>query len=121
MTVQNISAVTLGVRDMARSVVFYRDKVELEMLYGGEDAGFTSFKVGDAFLNLIATDQPLTWWGRTIFHVDDVDRMHAKLVNAGLDADTDPADAPWGERYFHITDPDGHELSFARFLDGSGH
>ncbi|MEC8370717.1 MAG: VOC family protein, partial [Pseudomonadota bacterium] len=22
-----------------------------------------------------------------------------------------------GERYFHITDPDGHELSFARPLD----
>ncbi|MGH8701888.1 MAG: VOC family protein, partial [Burkholderiales bacterium] len=27
-----------------------------------------------------------------------------------------PADAPWGERYFHISDPDGHELSFARPL-----
>ena len=25
-----------------------------------------------------------------------------------------PRDAKWGERYFHITDPDGHELSFAR-------
>jgi uncharacterized glyoxalase superfamily protein PhnB len=27
-----------------------------------------------------------------------------------------PSDAPWGERYFHIRDPDGHELSFARRL-----
>ncbi|MEC7657646.1 MAG: VOC family protein, partial [Pseudomonadota bacterium] len=26
-------------------------------------------------------------------------------------------DASWGERYFHITDPDGHELSFAHPLD----
>jgi uncharacterized glyoxalase superfamily protein PhnB len=25
-----------------------------------------------------------------------------------------PRDAPWGERYFHMRDPDGHELSFAR-------
>jgi hypothetical protein len=24
--------------------------------------------------------------------------------------------APWGERCFHIHDPDGHELSFARPL-----
>jgi uncharacterized glyoxalase superfamily protein PhnB len=24
-----------------------------------------------------------------------------------------PHDAEWGERYFHVTDPDGHELSFA--------
>jgi uncharacterized glyoxalase superfamily protein PhnB len=24
-----------------------------------------------------------------------------------------PRDAEWGERFFHLTDPDGHELSFA--------
>lgn len=24
--------------------------------------------------------------------------------------------AAWGERFFHITDPDGHELSFAELL-----
>jgi uncharacterized glyoxalase superfamily protein PhnB len=27
-----------------------------------------------------------------------------------------PTDAPWGERYFHLRDPDGHELSFAKLL-----
>ena len=36
---------------------------------------------------------------------------------AGLAPMTEPADAPWGERYFHVRDPDGHELSFARPLD----
>jgi hypothetical protein len=25
-----------------------------------------------------------------------------------------PRDAEWGERYFHLHDPDGHELSFAQ-------
>ena len=25
-----------------------------------------------------------------------------------------PRDAAWGERYFHLHDPDGHELSFAQ-------
>lgn len=119
--VQSISAVTLGVNDMARSVLFYRDGVGLEMLYGGECAGFTSFRVGDGYLNLVLTDKSLAWWGRTIFYVDDVDRMHFRLTEAGLVADTEPADAPWRERYFHVTDPDGHELSFARPLDGSGH
>ena len=34
----------------------------------------------------------------------------------GLKPDFTPCDAEWGERYFHITDPDGHELSFARAL-----
>ena len=34
LNVQSISAVTLAVADMARSVDFYRDKVGLEIIYG---------------------------------------------------------------------------------------
>ena len=116
MTVQSISAITLAVRDMARSVVFYRDRVGLTLLYGGEAAGFTSFRVGAGYLNLTLETAPIAWWGRAIFYVDDVDALYHKLVRLGLATDTAPADAPWGERYFHIKDPDGHELSFARRL-----
>ena len=36
---------------------------------------------------------------------------------AGYSTDGEPENASWGERYFHITDLDGHELSFARMLD----
>jgi catechol 2,3-dioxygenase-like lactoylglutathione lyase family enzyme len=73
-------------------------------------------------LNLIArpADRPRSWWGRVIFHLSDVDAFHARAVAAGLEPDTAPADAPWGERFFHLTDPDGHELSFARPLSGAG-
>ena len=39
------------------------------------------------------------------------------VINAGLEPSFAPADAPWGERYFHIKDPDGHELSFAKPID----
>ena len=59
-------------------------------------------------------------WGRAIFWVDDVDALHARAVAAGLTPAMAPADAPWGERYFHILDPDGHELSFARPLPAHG-
>jgi uncharacterized glyoxalase superfamily protein PhnB len=31
-----------------------------------------------------------------------------------------PRDAEWGERFFHLVDPDGHELSFARPLHLGG-
>jgi uncharacterized glyoxalase superfamily protein PhnB len=51
--------------------------------------------------------------GRLIFHVSDVDRFWAYLMEKGFHPDT-PHDASWGERYFHMPDPDGHELSFAR-------
>ena len=39
--------------------------------------------------------------------------LHASVVAAGYRPDTAPQDAEWGERFFHLTDPDGHELSFA--------
>ena len=117
MTIQRISAVTLAAHDMAQLVEFYQHHVGLRLLYGGSNASFTSFAVGDGYLNLVlASDREWSWWGRVIFHVDDVDEMYRRLVDAGLTPTTEPEDAPWGERYFHISDPDGHELSFARPL-----
>ncbi len=116
MGVETISAITLAVTGMARSVVFYRDHVGLELLYGGEDASFTSFRVGEGFVNLILSHEKPAWWGRLILHVDDVDAHYQRLTGFGLKPSSEPADAPWGERYFHIDDPDGHELSFAKPL-----
>ena len=116
MGVESISAVTLAVTDMARSVVFYRDYVGLELLYGGEAASFTSFRVAGSYINLMLREEQPRWWGRLIFHVDDVDAHYRRLIGFGLTPSSAPADAPWGERYFHIDDPDGHELSFAKTL-----
>ena len=115
--ITGISAVTLTTHDMARAVGFYR-LLGFEMLYGGGDAAFTSFKAGGGFLNLIAepAERRWSWWGRVIFYDSDVDALHARLVAAGYRTDTAPRDAEWGERFFHVTDPDGHELSFARPL-----
>jgi uncharacterized glyoxalase superfamily protein PhnB len=47
------------------------------------------------------------------FHVGDVDRQHRRALAASLSPAFAPRDAPWGERYFRILDPNGHELSFA--------
>ena len=107
---------------MVASVAFY-GALGFVLLYGGEDATFTSFRAGAGFVNLQAIDPPPGdpgGWGRAIFWVDDVDAMHARLVAAGYEPSAEPADAPWGERYFHVADPDGHELSFARPLRAPG-
>ena len=115
---ESISAVTLAVSDMARAVAFY-DALGFDRRYGGPDAAFTSYAVGTGFVNLqLDPDHaPLPGiWGRVILWVDDVDAQHARALSAGLAPEAAPADAPWGERYFHLRDPDGHELSFARPL-----
>ena len=115
MNVRSISAVTLAVSDMGRSVYFYHDLVGLDMLYGGPSTSFSSFKVGKSYLNLVLDPQATSsWWGRIIFHVDDVDALYERLLQSGLYPSTAPADASWGERYFHIDDPDSNELSFAK-------
>ena len=51
--ITGISAVTLATHDMRRAVEFYR-LLDLRLLYGGEEADFTSFAAGDNFLNLVA-------------------------------------------------------------------
>ena len=119
-TVERISSVSLVTHDMARSVRFYR-ALGFTIRHGGEQASFTSLHAGSGYLNLIARPAggPRFWWGRVIFHVTDVDAFYSRAVAAGLKPDTTPADASWGERFFHLTDPDGHELSFARPLPGA--
>jgi len=117
----SVSALTLATHSMPRAVRFYR-ALGFAIKYGGEDAAFTSFYCGEQFLNLIAEPESRrwSWWGRAIFYVDDVDAFHAGALAHGLAPEAPPRDAPWGERYFHITDPDGHELSFAAPLGAPG-
>jgi catechol 2,3-dioxygenase-like lactoylglutathione lyase family enzyme len=115
VTVEKLSAVTLKVASMQTSVRFYRDLLGLEIIYGGEDAYFSSLRTKhgkDPILNL-ECGNPVTQWGRLIFYVSDVDRFWAYLREQGLRPQR-PQDASWGKRYFHLSDPDGHELSFAR-------
>ncbi len=107
-----LSAITLATRDMAASVRFYR-LCGFELIYGGESARFTSFRAGASYLNLTVEPADIKWWGRAIFYDDGVDGLYTRLVAAGYRPQAAPRDASWGERFFHVTDPDGHEISFA--------
>jgi catechol 2,3-dioxygenase-like lactoylglutathione lyase family enzyme len=112
--IECISAITLATHNMSRAVRFYR-ALGFEIAHGDDEAQFTSFRVGTGYLNLIVApvNTNWSWWGRVIFYHSDVDALYATALAAGFPPDSTPADAKWGERFFHITDPDGHELSFA--------
>jgi catechol 2,3-dioxygenase-like lactoylglutathione lyase family enzyme len=118
--IESISAITLATHEMPRAVRFYR-ALGFEILHGGEESSFTSFQAGQNYLNLIAQppERRWTWWGRVIFYVSDVDALYQRAQAAGYQPTTSPRDAEWSERYFHVNDPDGHELSFARPLRSS--
>jgi hypothetical protein len=57
-------------------------------------------------------------FGRIIFHTDDVDKLYDyfknnESISTDVIFENAPTDAPWGERYFHVLEPDGYQLSFA--------
>ncbi len=114
--VESINAITLRTSVMAASVRFY-EALGFRLTYGSDDAAFSTLHSGDCFVNLIAVSDDAeaeTGWGRAIFHVDDVDALYQRALDAGLEPQAAPRDAPWGERMFPIFDPAGHDLSFAK-------
>ncbi|MDE0802659.1 MAG: VOC family protein [Acidimicrobiales bacterium] len=116
---ESINAVTLGCTDLVASHAFYTSIGFEDIAHGTPETGFISYRIGPNFLNLQAVDVVEVSWGRFVVHVDDVDAVHERALAAGLSPTMAPSDAPWGERYFHISDPDGHEVSFARPLPTS--
>lgn len=114
--IQHLCAITFFVRNMEEALAFYA-KIGFQLLYGGSQAAFSSLRIGNAFVNLsYSTDYTPTHWGRAIFRVEDVDELYDAITAQGLTPSTTPQDASWGERYFHLTDPNGNELSFAKLL-----
>ena len=121
MKVSKISAVTLLVSDMKRSVDFYSKIPDFKIVYGGSEAQFTSFLIDNAvksYLNLKLNKTHSTDFGRIIFYTDDVDELFAymqddKIISELGKFESKPEDAAWGERFFHMLDPDGYKMSFA--------
>ena len=121
MKVTKISAVTLPVSNMKKSVDFYSKIPNFKIVYGGPGSQFTSFLIEDttkSYLNLRLNEKHSTGSGRIIFYVDDVDELFAYMENdetiSGLGKlESKPQDATWGERFFHAVDPDGYKISFA--------
>jgi catechol 2,3-dioxygenase-like lactoylglutathione lyase family enzyme len=99
MQLQRISAITLRVSDMARSIAFYNELLGLELLYGGKVLFFSSLRthtIKDVILYLEQGD-PHPNWGRIIFYVSDVDAFWHYLKSKGFNP-PNPQDAAWGER-----------------------
>ena len=129
MKINGISAVTFFVSDMKKSFEFYSNIPGFRLVCGGATNEFTTFEIGISkrtYLNLeLKTDTKKTDFGRVIFYTDDVDELYSYLRN---DADfsklttfeNEPTTADWGERFFHIRDPDNYQLSFAMPITTKG-
>src|SRR6266436_3819884 len=99
---------------MPASVRFYRDLLGLEIIYGGEDAYFSSLRTkhGKGPILNLESGNSVAQWGRLIIYVSDIDEYWKYQKEHGQTPPR-PQDASCAERYFHPSDPDGHELSSA--------
>jgi catechol 2,3-dioxygenase-like lactoylglutathione lyase family enzyme len=91
LRVEKISAVTLRVANMRRSVRFYGDVLGMELVYGGEDAFFSSLRAKVAEYPILNLEQgrSVTGWGaRMIFYVADVDAFWEYLRGKGFNRKT---------------------------------
>jgi len=127
---QSINAVTVATNNMTSSFDFYQ-RLGLNCTFGGPAASFSTFgsaggpEGGDNSFHInvfLSKDyRPPAggrWngWGRAILYVDNVDVAYHHVVSRGLQPEAAPANASWGERYFQILDPMGHEVSIAQPL-----
>ncbi|MBA3749686.1 MAG: VOC family protein [Nitrosopumilus sp.] len=127
MKLLGISAVTLLIKDMNKSCRFYSTVPGFTVSYSSDR--FTTFTLNqntdkkihlnlELELNNNIDGNQVKDFGRIIFHTDNVDDLYSYLksdviISNLITIETEPKDALWGERYFHIRDPDGYQISFA--------
>ena len=143
MKVYRISAITLKVKDMEKSCSLYSKIPGFRLTYGGERSdSFTTFEIGKGskatYLNLELIDDDdgssdfynksnfgntkgSEDFGRIIFHAENVDKLysymkHDEYISKSIVFENEPTNATWGERFFHIREPNGYQLSFAQSL-----
>ena len=72
-------------------------------------------KYGSAPILNLEQGRSVPGWGRMIFYVADVDAFWEYLRGKGFNPES-PRDASWGERYFHMSDPDSRVVVCASDL-----
>ena len=125
MKLKSLDYVILVVRDMERTIDFYRNILGLEISHRSGDyvqmsTGKTrlGFYTKDAMSNTIKMDlvePPENSFKFEIgFKVDNVDRVYKKLIDSGVKGAVPPVTRPWGQRTAYIYDPDENLIELAQ-------
>lgn len=124
--ITDIPTLFIFVKDLQRSLAFYRDVIGLPVARAGEEDAH--FEVG-GFHFIIHQDlspeefhewrvnpepQERGWGVYLTFQTDDVDAEYARLKEKQLDFICEPRTMSWGTRMFLLRDPDGYILEISR-------
>ena len=117
MPILHYIAPILPVRDMERSVAFYKRLGFSHRPY--EDGAHYAFLSLDGLsLHLAEGSGPEFHFNpcAVYFYVEDVDSFFEAVVSAGITTIDTPEDRPWGLREFAVSDPDQTLLRFGQLL-----
>ena len=119
------TSLSITVKDIRTSVAWYQGVVGFGIERAVERDGapvFVTLKAGDVRVSLNQDDGKKGWerikgLGFSInVWTDNVDAIAHHIKAQGGTLDSEPVDAPWGARYFRVTDPDGFKLAFLKSL-----
>jgi uncharacterized glyoxalase superfamily protein PhnB len=121
------TAVSLTVKDLQKSLAWYRDVLGFGVGRTFEHEGrltFAELKAGDVRLNLNQDDGAKGWdrikglgFSVNFWTSEDIDAIAARIKTSGGTLDSEPVDASWGARFFRLTDPDGFKLAVLKPLN----
>jgi uncharacterized glyoxalase superfamily protein PhnB len=120
------TSVSITVKDIHKSVDWYQNVVGFGVERTVEREGrpvFVALKAGDVRLSL-NQDNGAKGWDRikglgfsiNIWTTEEIDAIANRIKASGGQLDSEPVDAPWGARYFRLTDPDGFKLAVLKSL-----
>ncbi len=128
-----ISIVSLGVRDFAKSLTFYRDGLGFPTHNFAEGEDFCMFRLEGSWLSLYprdklaedatVSDDGAGFSGISLAHNvgsrAGVDAVFAQAVSVGAKAVKAPQEAFWGGYSGYFADPDGYlwEVAYNPFTD----
>jgi predicted enzyme related to lactoylglutathione lyase len=114
------AATVLTVRDIAKSLVYYRDALGFAVTFQyGEPTYYVCLCRDDIALHLRAGDgkESVPGHGSVCVFVDDVDALHAELAGRGAKVVKPPQNYDYGMREFEVVDLDGNELFVGMGID----
>ena len=114
----NIAAVAVSATDLSRAVAFYEllgfrfPPVQADTKHIESGAGVRLMIDDAAFLTELHGEPPrpgnIAGFAVLFNAPADVDAVVSRVAAAGHTVVTQPYDAPWGQRYATVADPDGY-------------
>lgn len=108
-----LGTVMLGVREMPRSLSFYRDTLGLSVQFASTEFAFLAAGGVSLVLRAAPGLEPVAdaRWCELVFHVEDIDAAHRSLAARGVVFRVEPRIVTGDQLAADFRDPDGHVLS----------